>query len=198
FGFGTSPSRATRMTATLKTIGANTYTFKLGVKAAGQLFVNGTKVVDLPTDVGHFQEGIGTITVTQSTLAIEIRMFDNGNPEVQLSYAVGGGEVGLLTAAAAGAGPELKIIEPDELTPTIVPYQTTSAADGSFSIPAVPTTLGSVGVNVTATIGGRTKHRVTQPIAPVPGGITDFGVVRVDDFGTLYVAAFSGPTGSPL
>src|SRR5207253_3281046 len=42
----------------------------------------------------------------------------------------------------------------------------------------------------------KTKHRVTQPIAPVPGGITDFGVVRVDDFGTLYGAAFSGPTGA--
>ena len=59
FGFGTSPSRAMRINATLKTVGASNYTFKLGVKGGGVLRVNGTTIVDLPTDTGQFQEGDG-------------------------------------------------------------------------------------------------------------------------------------------
>src|SRR4029077_16797051 len=78
FGLGTSSSRALRITATLKTIGASTYTFNLGVKAGGRLLVNGVTVVDLPNDTGQFQEGTGTIDVSQDTLSIEIFTFDNG------------------------------------------------------------------------------------------------------------------------
>src|ERR1019366_3126172 len=126
---GTSASRSLRLTASLHTIGANSYTFKLGVNAGGRLLVNGTPVGELRTSTGQFQEGTGTIDVSQDPITIEIETFDNGNPEVQLSYAPAGED-------------ELEAVTRDELTPTIVPYRGTSQADGTFSIAGVPTTLG--------------------------------------------------------
>jgi hypothetical protein len=184
FGFGTSPSRATRITTTLKTIGANFYTFKLGVKGAGQLFVNGTMVVNLPADTGQFQEDTGTITVSQDVLSIEILTFDNGNPEVQLSYAVPGVFV-------------LEVVEPSELTPSLVPYRTTSQADGTFSIPGVPTTLGAVTVSASAPIDGRTARGHSDQTAPVPGGATDVGDVTVRAGGRIGYYDLSSNAGSP-
>src|SRR5262249_32303796 len=56
FGFGTSASRALRITSSLQTIGASSYTFRLGVHGGGRLLVNGVTVVDLPNDTGQFQQ----------------------------------------------------------------------------------------------------------------------------------------------
>ena len=182
FGFGASVSRATRITATLQAVAANTYTFMLGVNAGGRLMVNGSTVVDIPTSTGQFQQATGTIAVPPgSSVAIAILTFDNGNPEVQLSYA------------AAGVD-ELKVAPTSELTPTLVPYQATSQVDGTFSLAGVPTTLGDITVRASKVINGRMArgHSIRTP--PAPAGITDAGVVRLTD-SALYGAAFIGPTG---
>jgi hypothetical protein len=182
FGFGTSPSRATRITATLKTVGAASYTFKLGVKAGGMLRVNGIPLINLANDTGQFQEGTETREVTESTLNLEILTFDNGNPEVQLTYSLPGVS-------------QLEVIESDELTPAIVPFRTTSQPDGTFAIANVPTVLGPITVKASKVTDGKTAQGHSAAIAPVPGGVTDAGTVKLNDFGTLYGAAFSGPTG---
>ena len=56
-----------------------------------------------------------------------------------------------------------------------------SGADGTFSLAAVPTAFGSVGVSATATIDGKPAHRVSDAVAAVPGGVTNVGVVRLAD-----------------
>src|SRR5262249_53086075 len=97
FGFGTSASHAARLSATLQTVGGSRYTFRLGVNAGGQLLVNGDTVIDIPAGNGQFQDGTADVDVAGGSVAIEIRMFDNGNPEVQLS----------VSASDAGPAPEL-------------------------------------------------------------------------------------------
>jgi hypothetical protein len=181
FGLGASPSRAIRFSANLRVAAAGDYTFTLGVTEGGRLIVNGTTVVDLPTGTGRFQQGSGPVTLPFGTVPIQVLTFDNSTPEVQVSYAPAGGVA--------------EVIAPSALVPTLVPYQTTSATNGSFSIPAVPTIFGSVGVSAVATIKGKPTRAVSKPVFPVAGGITDVGVVRLAAFGTLYGAAFTGPSG---
>jgi hypothetical protein len=182
FGFGTSVSRAARITATLQTIAANTYTFMLGVNAGGRLIVNGSTVVDIPTSTGQFQQATGTIDVPPgSSVAIEILTFDNGNPEVQLSYAPAGVD-------------ELEVAPTSELTPTLVPYHATSEADGTFSFAGVPTTLGDITARASKVIGGRIARGHSIQTPAVPAGATNVGVVRLTD-SALYGAAFIGRSG---
>jgi hypothetical protein len=181
FGLGASVSRVIRFSANLRLAAGGVYTFTLGVNEGGRLVVNGTRVVDLPNGTGHFQQGSGTITLPVGAVPIQVLTFDNSTPEVQVSYAPAGGVA--------------EVIPPSALVPTLVPYQTTSGANGRFSIPAVPTMFGSVGVSAVATIKGKSTRAVSKPVFPVAGGITDVGVVRLAAFSTLYGAAFSGPEG---
>src|SRR5439155_932534 len=182
FGLVNSASRAIRFSAALRVAAAGDYTFTLGVNEGGRLIVNGATVVELPGGVGHFQEASGTIALTAGSAAIAVLTFDNSTPEVQLSYALAGGAP--------------VVIPPNQLTPTLVLYQTTSGPDGTFSLAAVPTAFGAVGVSATATIDGKPAHRVSDAVAAVPGGVTNVGVVRLADFGALYAAAFNGPQGA--
>ena len=152
------------------------------MKAGGRLLVNGVTVVDLPTDTGQFQEGIGTFDATSSPLSIQILTFDNGNAEVQLSYALPNET-------------ELEVVPTNELTPPAAFYRTTSQADGTFTIPNVPTTLGAIVVTALKTVDGRTARAHSAAIAPVPGGASDVGTLRLNDFATLYGASFNGPAG---
>ncbi len=185
FGFGASVSHAARLTAKLQTIGVNTYTFTLGVNAGGRLIVNGTTVVDIPTANGQFQQATGTIGVPLgSSVAIEILTFDNGNPEVQLSYAPAGVD-------------ELKIAPTSELTPTIVPYHATSQTDGTFAIAGVPTTLGDVIVRASTIIDGRTARGHSVPTAPVPAGVTNVGDVVIHGVGIIGYYDLSANSGVP-
>jgi hypothetical protein len=51
----------------------------------------------------------------------------------------------------------------------------TTLADGTFSIPDVPTIQGDIDARVAATVGGVNLAGVSGALAPVPGGMTDFG-----------------------
>lgn len=56
----------------------------------------------------------------------------------------------------------------------------TTAADGSFSIPDVPTILGHIIVSASATIADEQFRGRSSPVPPVPAGITDVGsIIRV-------------------
>ena len=44
-------------------------------------------------------------------------------------------------------------------------------------------------------IDGRNAQGRSAETAPVPGGITDVGTIKLNDFGTLYGASFNGPSG---
>jgi len=202
FGFGTSLSHAARIGATLKSIGASAYTFTLGANAGGQLFVNGEKIIDIAFG-DRFQEATTTIDAPTGPISVEILTFDNGNPEVRLSYSASVNEnpellaaSGAIRAAAAvGSSAQEKVVPTGELTPAVVPLRATSQADGSFAIAGVPTVLGDVVARATAVIDGKTQRGHSGSTSPVPAGITDVGVVRLADFTALYAAAFNGPTG---
>lgn len=182
FGFGESASRATRIRTTVAGSGAGTYTFKLGVKAGGRLIVNGTTVVDLPVDTGQFQEGTGTIAIPQGELAVEIQTFDNGNPELQLSYG-------------AGANAALDVAAGDKLSPFIAD-RATSDLDGTFSFAGVPTTLGAITVAAAKTIDARNAKGHSAATAPLPGATTDVGDVRITAGGRIGYYDLSAGRGS--
>jgi hypothetical protein len=56
----------------------------------------------------------------------------------------------------------------------------TTAANGSFSIPGVPTVLGNIQVNASFTpAGGSTLSGVSASVAPVLGGVTNVGTIQL-------------------
>ncbi len=183
FGLGTASSRALRITSTLQTIGATTYTFKLGVKAGRPPTRERRHRRRSADDTGQFHERTGTINVSQDRLSIEIFTFDNGNPEVQLSYAVPGEDA-------------LEVVAPANLTPTVVPYRTTSQADGTFTI-AVPTTLGAIRVTASKVIDGHNGKGHSDDVEPVPGGATDAGDIKLTAGGRIGYYDLSLRRGSP-
>lgn len=58
----------------------------------------------------------------------------------------------------------------------------TSLPDGSFSIPDVPTILGDIVVEASATIDDRDLTGQSDPLPPVLGGITDVGLIQISAF----------------
>lgn len=56
---------------------------------------------------------------------------------------------------------------------------TTSAADGTFSLPGVPTAQGNITILASAVIGGKSVRGRSLATAPVPAGTTNVGDVRV-------------------
>lgn len=58
-------------------------------------------------------------------------------------------------------------------------FQGVSGADGSFSIPDVPTIRGPIAVSATATVGPATLRGDSVEVPPVRGGTTDVGVIVV-------------------
>ncbi len=178
FGLGGAGRHLTRLTARIQTIGANVYTFTLGVNERGLLKVNGVTVVDIPASTGHFQQASAMVDVGVGSIAIEVLLEDNGNPEVQLLYAP--------------PGEDLEVVPTDELTPTFIPYETTSDTSGTFSIAGVPTILGDIGASARFTAAdGIMSAGSALAHAPAPGGVIDLGDIVVSsavfepDFGTL-------------
>jgi hypothetical protein len=68
-----------------------------------------------------------------------------------------------------------------------------SLADGSFSLPGVPTILGAITVHATALIDGSEASGISQAVAPVPGGTTDAGIIVLRS-GIDLLIIFSGGT----
>jgi streptogramin lyase len=81
------------------------------------------------------------------------------------------------------------VIDPSDLTPGLPLYRATSGADGSFAIPGVPTMLGDIGASATLTApDGMPLSGAAAPVAPVPGGTTEVGDVRVLPAPSIYVS----------
>lgn len=70
----------------------------------------------------------------------------------------------------------------------------TTGADGTFAITAVPTILGDIVVEASATVGGEQLRGKSAGFAPVAGGLTNVGDVVVRP-GKLYGAASLGNSG---
>jgi hypothetical protein len=70
----------------------------------------------------------------------------------------------------------------------------TTGADGTFSIPGVPTILGNIVVGASATVNGEQLRGSSAAFAPVPGGQTNVGDVIVRR-GRLFGVVFNGPSG---
>jgi hypothetical protein len=74
-----------------------------------------------------------------------------------------------------------------------------SVADGTFSIPGVPSTSGDVAVTATGTVGGCPATGSRPPMQPVPGGQTQVGVVTLASTAfTTVTAVVVGPDGQPV
>jgi hypothetical protein len=160
FGFGFT-SHAVRYKGYLRTTVAGRYTFTFGANAGGRLIVGGVMVVDLPRGDGNFQQASGSVWLPVGWIPIRLLTFDNGNPEVQLSYAA--------------PGTTSEVVPPAVLTPAVIPYRTRSGSTGAFAVPRVPTAFGDLTVSgtfrkVTGTVG---------PIAPVVDGTTDVGLLHL-------------------
>ena len=56
---------------------------------------------------------------------------------------------------------------------------TTSAIDGTFSLPGVPTAQGNIVITASAIIAGKSVRGRSAPTAPVPSGTTNVGDIRV-------------------
>jgi hypothetical protein len=62
---------------------------------------------------------------------------------------------------------------------------TTSAADGTFSLPGVPTAQGNIIVLASAVIGGRTLRGKSVAASPVPSGTTNVGDIALRSSGII-------------
>ena len=166
FGFGTT-SHAIRLSGYFEATRSGIYTFTLGANEGGRLIIGGYTLANLPTGTGVFQQGSGSIWLREGLVSIQILTFDNGNPEIQLSYI--------------RQGSSARVVPQALLTPTRSPLRALSGANGLFTIPGVPTALGDITASArfapprSRTIVGETD----EPSDPVAGGITDLGVIRL-------------------
>lgn len=60
---------------------------------------------------------------------------------------------------------------------------TVTDVNGFFSFPAVPTEFGDLSINIQANIGGQSFGTNLFGVSPVPGGITDVGILLLSSFG---------------
>ncbi len=177
FGFGTAPSRVVRFTANLQVPYPSRWVFKLGVNQGGLLIVNGVPIVSLTGSTAQFREATGQPITAAGTVPIQILTFDNGNLEVQLSMT------------QDGSGDPPRAIATSEMTPALESYHTTSGPAGTFSMANVPTTLGAVGASATFTSqSGSALAGTAMPVAPLAGGITDVGEIRLLASSSIFVS----------
>jgi len=64
-------------------------------------------------------------------------------------------------------------------------FTATTAIDGTFSIPGVPTVRGPIVVSASAVIGGKRKTGKSAPTNPVPGDVTNVGDVALRSSGIV-------------
>jgi hypothetical protein len=165
FGFGLT-SHVVRLTGYLRTTAAGPYTFTLGANAGGRLIVWGVPLVEIAEGDGSFQQASDTIWLPRGLIHVELLTFDNGTPEVQLSYEP--------------PGKTSEVVPPALLIPAATPYDTLSGSTGAFSVTGVPTAFGNMTVSATFTPArGREVEATVGPVAPVAGGTTDVGTLRL-------------------
>jgi hypothetical protein len=128
--------------------------------------IGGLTIVNVARGAGVFQQANATVWLPAGAIPIEVSTFDNGNPQIQLSYAP--------------PGQALTVIPQSVLTPAFTLYRARSATLGVFSIAGVPTALGDLEVFAASTPArGRSLTGDAGPVAPVAAGVTDVGAVRV-------------------
>jgi len=70
---------------------------------------------------------------------------------------------------------------------TIAGKSATTASDGTFAIPGVPTVQGSISVNATATIAGTKLSGVSASALPVAGGTTAVGDIAISQSKGIFL-----------
>jgi hypothetical protein len=128
--------------------------------------MGGVTILNVIRGTGAFQQVSAKVWLPAGSIPIEMRTFDNGNPQIQLSYAP--------------PGRALSVIPQSVLTPAFTPLHARSGTLGVFSIAGVPAALGDLEVEAASTPArGRTLTGDAGPVAPVAAGVTDIGAVRV-------------------
>ncbi len=165
FGAG-GTSQVVRLTGRLRTERSGFYTFVLGANEGGRLSIAGWTILDLKAGGGTFHQGSVRVWLPEGSISIQVVTFSNGNPEVQLSYTPPGGM--------------LQVVPPRALTPASTPYGGMSTPSGTFTIAGVPTVLGRITASATFTPKkGREISDESDPTKPVPDGITNVGLLRL-------------------
>lgn len=179
FGLGTAPARVVRFTASLQLgLFSCDCIFTLGINQGAVLMLNGRPVLNVSPEAGAYQEVRSQEIRFKGAASIELLTYDSGNLDVQLSYEVD------------GTGMPIQLVPASAFVPARNSYQTTSAADGMFSIANLPTTLGDI--SVTATLppsGGVVRSGLAGPLAPVANGITDASTIRLSAAPVVYTIA---------
>ena len=60
-------------------------------------------------------------------------------------------------------------------------FTSITGSGGGFSIPSVPTIRGNIAVTASATVGGNLLTGESAAVAPVPGGTTNVGTIKIGD-----------------
>ncbi len=139
----------------------------------------GAAARDLGGNVGTASDVILSVQPDPLTLVTGRVVDQNGAPVSSANVTVNGGQTGVTNA------------------------------DGRFAIPSVPTVLGNIQANATATINGTSLNGASQAVVPVLGGETSVGTIslipasfntnygtlvsRVDDSYYQYTLPFSFP-----
>lgn len=166
FGVGFTPDFAARFTGLIRIPRAGNYTFILGVDDGARLTIGNTVVVEV-VGAGELTEAAGAIDLPAGALPIEIEYFQ----------AVGDSEL-RLSSIRPGEGIE-SLVPPSDLLQNPDPFTGITGADGFFSVADVPTNLGDVRVEVTATVEGEELTGASDPASPIGGGVTDVGKIHV-------------------
>lgn len=178
FGVGLAPDFAARFRGLINIPAPGIYTFTLGADDAARLLVNGAPVTEVPAS-GDFIETSGTVSLPAGNLPIEVQYFQSvGDAELQLSYSSVTGTVG-----------EKRIVPPTALLQDTDQFTAVTGATGAFSIPSIPTALGNLRVQASATVSGQALTGQSGEVAPVRGGTTDVGAITLRKLVFLSVSA---------
>jgi hypothetical protein len=162
FGAHFTPDYAARFRGWLRIGAAGAYTFVLGANEGATLTVNGVRVVNMPTAVGAYQEGAGTIDLAPGFVPIEVSFFAGATyGGLQLSFIPPNGE---------------RQVVPDSLfVPNAEPFVTTTDETGHFTFTGVPMALESVQAQASVTRNGQLTTASSPRVTPVAKDGVDLG-----------------------
>ncbi|MDX1998509.1 MAG: DNRLRE domain-containing protein [Thermoanaerobaculia bacterium] len=186
FGVGLAPDFGARFTGVLRVERPGEAVFRLGSDDGARLLLDGIFYLDVEGG-GTFSERETTIGLTPGDHPIEVRYYQSaGTGQLRLLVAPVS-EVAtdaLLPGSVSAAAGRVSIDGGPEFTPRFpglwLPagtFTTTSAVDGSFSLPGVPNHLGSVQVAAEARIGGELATGRSEVVAALAGGSANLGPV---------------------